>query len=120
MALRLPQEDLEALRRELAAVDPERAPTVRRVIEGLLREGERPARLLSPRELADILQVSERTVRKWCERGLIRAVQPAGPRGAWRIPADQFPVDLDAIPPFLRLSREIVERCGGPMDDYEA
>lgn len=120
VTLRLPREDVEALRHELAAVDPRRAPTVRRIVEDLLRKGERPSRLLSPRELAQILQVSERTVRKWCERGLIFAIQPGGPRGAWRIPADQFPVDLEAIPRFLRLGREIVAKYGGPMDDYEA
>jgi excisionase family DNA binding protein len=40
---------------------------------------------LTVSDAADLLRVSERTVREWIHRGHLRAVR-AGARGAWRIP----------------------------------
>ena len=37
------------------------------------------------REAADLVDVSERTMRDWIDRGLVPAVQPAGPGHAIRV-----------------------------------
>jgi len=47
---------------------------------------EAPHRMLTPPEFARLTGHSERTVRRWCEVGIIRAEQFAGYGGTWRIP----------------------------------
>ena len=41
--------------------------------------------LLTVKECADLLRVTERTVRRWCMDGTIRAIHPGR---AWRIPRE--------------------------------
>ncbi|HEY8414800.1 MAG TPA: helix-turn-helix domain-containing protein, partial [Thermaerobacter sp.] len=74
---------------------------------------------LSPREVAGLFEVTERTVRKWCAQGKIVAFQPAGRGGEWRIPVDQFAATPEQIRAFRQATREIAARYGGPIDDFE-
>ena len=67
-----------------------------------------------------MLDVSERTVRKWCEKGLVQAVQPARPKGAWRIVASQFTVTPRQMSAIVRKVRSLNRRLGSSeLDDYE-
>ncbi len=45
--------------------------------------------LLSPREVAHLVGVSPRTVRRWAARGQLEAVRL--PSGRWRIPEEAVP-----------------------------
>ena len=40
---------------------------------------------LTTREVAELLNVSQRYVRRLCERGVLLGFQPTGPRGDWRV-----------------------------------
>ncbi len=40
---------------------------------------------LTTREVAELLGVSQRYVRRLCERGVLLGFQPTGPRGDWRV-----------------------------------
>ena len=42
-------------------------------------------RYLTTAEAAEALQVSQRCIVAWCESGKIKAIQPGGKKGAWRI-----------------------------------
>lgn len=44
-------------------------------------------RMMTPNEVADILQVTPATVRNMIRRGDLTAVKMPGPRGIYRIPA---------------------------------
>lgn len=77
-------------------------------------------RYLSTAQVARMLDVSERTVRKWCEKGLVQAVQPARPKGAWRIVASQFTVTPRQMSAIVRKVRSLNRRLGSSeLDDYE-
>lgn len=45
----------------------------------------RNRRYLTVAEVADVLHVPVRTVRRWCQTGILTAVQ-AGPCCTWRVP----------------------------------
>ena len=51
--------------------------------------------LLTVKEVSDLLRVTERTVRRWCRDGTIRAIHPGR---AWRIPREALE-ELQQRPP---------------------
>lgn len=69
-------------------------------------------------EVAKAFQVSDRMVRKWCEKGTIQALQTPG--GAWRIYVSQFP-DLSKVEGFQKAADKINERFREypEIDDFE-
>ena len=64
-------------------------------------------KLLRTSEVAEVYQVSDRMVRKWCETGKIKALQTPG--GGWRIPASQF-ADLEKVQGFQETAEKINRR----------
>jgi excisionase family DNA binding protein len=72
-----------------------------------LREAEDMSRKLSVRELAELLNVAEDTIRGWAAAGTIPALR-ACPRGAWRFDADEV---LDA----LRRAGRGAGKAAGPI-----
>ncbi|MEW6048001.1 MAG: helix-turn-helix domain-containing protein [Bacillota bacterium] len=84
------------------------------------RPGGSGERYLTPRDVAEMLDVTEQAVRAWCERGLIDAIQPAGHKGVWRIPASQFAVSPEQLRDIVEKIRAINRRLGyGETDDHE-
>ena len=53
-------------------------------------------RHLTVSEVADLLRVSEWTVRRWIKSGALRATKADGPNGTYRIPASGYREYLDA------------------------
>ncbi|MEW5743796.1 MAG: helix-turn-helix domain-containing protein [Myxococcota bacterium] len=45
-------------------------------------------RLVSVKAAAEVLDVHEKTVRRWCQRGEVQAVLTPGGRGVWRVWVD--------------------------------
>lgn len=45
-------------------------------------------RLVSVKTAAEVLDVHEKTVRRWCQRGEVAAVLTPGGRGVWRVWVD--------------------------------
>ena len=43
-----------------------------------------PTEVLTPEQVAAILQMPQRTVTDWCRKGILRGFRPAGTR-SWRI-----------------------------------
>ena len=117
VVLDLPPAEVLELEKEKSHLSPERTPTVYRLVERAIRQARR--RLLTPREVAEMFDVTERAVRKWCERGKIVAFQPSGPGGEWRIPADQFAVTPEQMLRFRRTVQEIAAKYGEEIDDFE-
>lgn len=70
------------------------------------------------REIAEIFQVSDRMVRKWCEAGKISALHTPG--GEWRIPAAQFN-NLEKVMEFQDTVEKINDRfkSAPAIEDYE-
>lgn len=127
----LDEHDIQALDQEQARV-PESASTVRQLIQALvaLAQAGRPIRisvgeetpvLLTTAEVAQLMRVSERTVRDWCERGLVTAFQSGGSGGAWRIRAEQFAQRSgQAVEHLLDTVHQINMRFGDePLQTYE-
>ncbi len=76
-------------------------------------------RLLSTQAVAEMVGVSDRAVRKWCEQGRIVATQPGGSRGDWRIPASQFAASPEEMSTLRARAMRLSQKYGGPLDDYE-
>ncbi|HHU83473.1 MAG TPA: helix-turn-helix domain-containing protein [Firmicutes bacterium] len=70
------------------------------------------------KEIAEVYQVTDRMVRKWCESGKIKAMQTPG--GKWRILSSQFP-DLGKVKAFRETVERINKRFEGfpAIEDYE-
>ena len=49
-----------------------------------------PGRTYTIAEVAALLRVTDKTIRRWLAAGRIHGVQPGGPRAAWRIPAAEL------------------------------
>lgn len=127
----LTPEDISALRREEQQL-PSDFPRLRDLIHtlGTLSASGEPVgitiaepdvpRWLTTRDVADMFRISERAVRHWCEQGHVVAMRTPGPRGVWRIRADQFAASSDAVTTLL----DTVVRLNGrfdaePPDEYE-
>ena len=127
----LTPEDISALRREEQQLSSD-FPRLRDLIHTLgtlsasgepvgitVAEPEVP-RWLTTRDVADMFRISERAVRHWCEQGHVVAMRTPGPRGVWRIRADQFAASSDAVTTLLdtvvRLNRRFDAK---PPDEYE-
>lgn len=110
VVLELQPEDVAALEKELEQISPAETPVAHRLVEAVL--GNIGRRFLSPREVAGLFEVSERAVRKWCEQRKIVAFQPAGRRGEWRIPADQFAATPEQIRAFRQTTQAIAAKHG--------
>ena len=77
-------------------------------------------RWLTTRDVADIFRISERVVRRWCEQGHVVAMRTPGPRGVWRIRANQFAASSDAVTTLLDTVARLNRRFdAGPPDEYE-
>ena len=74
-----------------------------------LKRGEPMEPLLTVKEVSDLLRVTERTVRRWCTDGTIRAIHPGR---AWRIPREALEE--------LQHRAPIVETPGHEPDPAEA
>ena len=59
-------------------------------------------KMLTPKQAAPILNVSERTVRRWCEEGVFGDPDSIRHSGRWRIPRERI----------LRLAREGIATAG--------
>lgn len=112
----LPEEVME-LEKEKPRLSPTQTPVAYRLVDEAIRQARR--RYLSPRQVAEMFDVTERTVRKWCEQGKIIAFQPSGPGGEWRIPADQFAATPEQIRAFRQTAQEIAAKYGEDIDDFE-
>ena len=123
-------EDLREERRRLASVAS--TPLVLDLLDTLIASGvsasgvrievkpiDASDHMLSTGEVAEMFGVSERAVRKWCERSRIIAFQPGGPGADWRIPASQFPATLDEMRNLYAAAKRLSDKYGGPLDDYE-
>ena len=69
-------------------------------------------------EIAEVYQVSDRMVRKWCSQGKISALRTPG--GSWRIPTSVFG-DLQKVKAFQETAEQINERFSNypEIDDFE-
>ncbi len=57
-----------------------------------MRDGSK-ARFSTPKEIAELLEVHEKTVRRWCVRGEVDAeLTPSGAQWRIRVKHDGFPV----------------------------
>lgn len=129
--LHVARDDVRSLTREIKNLPAGVAPTLKRLAEEVLEaagpEGDevvvdiRPARSewLTPKQVAEMFGVTERAVRKWCRRGTLKAVQPGGPRGDWRIPRSQFAASPEEVRVLLETVSDINRRFKGEVDDYE-
>lgn len=142
--VRLAPDEVRSLEQEISQIPDSQAPTLKRVARKILGSGDvvivvkqssrlgprtiravspklhpPEAQWLTPKQVAEMFLVSERTVRKWCEKGLIKAVQPGGPRGDWRIARSQFAAGPDEVRTLLETVGKINERFEGEVDDYE-
>lgn len=128
--LELAPSDVLEIARQLSAVR-EVAPAAGALLDRLVTESKgngirievrelpcRP-RYLTTAQVAEMFLVSERAVRKWCKSGRIRAEQPGGPDGDWRIPEDQFGATHEALTRLHRTATDIAARHGGPDDYFE-
>jgi len=70
------------------------------------------------KDIAEMYQVTDRMVRKWCESGRIYAIQTPG--GKWRIPSSKF-ADLDKVEAFRETVENINKRFNNSPEimDYE-
>ncbi len=130
LVLELTRSQVLEISRQVSAVR-EVAPTAGELLEQLVtevkgcgirievRELPRRPRYLTTAQVAEMFQVSERAVRKWCQRGRIRAEQPGGPDGDWRIPEDQFAATHEGMTRLQRTAAEIADRYGGPDVSFE-
>ena len=128
--LKLAPSEVQELARQVAAVR-EVAPAAGELLHQLVTEAKgsgvrievtelpRRSRYLTTGQVAEMFQVTERAVRKWCNSGRIRADQPGGPDGEWRIPEDQFAATHEAMTRLQRTAAEIAARHGGPDDFFE-
>lgn len=127
----LKPEDVSALRREEQQL-PSDFPRLRDLIRklGTLTASGEPVRItiaesgaprwLTTRDVADMFRISERAVRHWCEQGHVVAIRTPGPRGVWRIRADQFAAAPGAVNTLLDTVGRLNRRFDGePPDDYE-
>lgn len=129
--LHVARDEVRALTREIKNLPADVAPTLKRLVEGVVEAagpegGEvvvdiRPARSewLTPKQVAEMFGVTERAVRKWCHKGVLKAVQPGGPRGDWRIPRSQFAAGPEEVQTLLETVRDMNRRFEGEVDDYE-
>lgn len=127
----LDEHDIQALEQEQSRV-PESASAIRHLIKELvalaqpgrpirISVGEETPTLLTTAEVAQLMRVSERTVRDWCERGLLTAFQSGGSGGAWRILTDQFARRSgQPVQHLLDTVHQINKRFGDePLQTYE-
>lgn len=131
--LTLKPTDIEHLREERQVLSSLRSKSVLlEIVDTLISSGESASgvrvevkridgsdQLLSTHEVAVMFGVSERAVRKWCERGRIIALQPGGSGGDWRIPASQFPATVEEMKALYATAKRLSDKYGGPLDDYE-
>jgi excisionase family DNA binding protein len=56
-------------------------------------------RLLTVTDVAKALAVDEETIRRWVRAGKVKAIQPGGQRGTYRIPESELRRLLTGQPP---------------------
>jgi excisionase family DNA binding protein len=61
------------------------------------------AQMLTVREVATLLRVSEQTVRSWLRDGTLLGVRPGGTKAGWRIPRSAIEPLLNPEPTQLPL-----------------
>ena len=127
----LRQEEVRALAREMETDAAKQTPTMVRLIsevlqgigatggELILRPMTDQGAFLTTAQVAEMFQVSDRVVRKWCETGRLKATR-IGDRGEWHIHRSQFAAGPEEVRHLLDTVTRINSRFQGEeIDDYE-